>query len=68
MKKILLVILFVSLVLIVFNSTVLAGGDKNTGGTGNGKGDQLTYENGCKSQPCVSTNADQPKIQYFSEP
>ena len=68
MKRILLVILFVCLVLIVLSSTVLAGGDQNTGGTGNGKGLQATNENGCSSQPCFSTNADQPEYQYFGEP
>jgi hypothetical protein len=51
-KPLLILIIFVLAVLLITTSTVFAGGDQNTGGTGNGKGDQNTHEIGCESQPC----------------
>lgn len=59
MKKILIVVIVV-IMLFGFVTPVLAGGDQNTGGTGNGKGDQQTHEVGCEDQPCFY-DAPQPK-------
>jgi hypothetical protein len=59
-KLILLLVIIIFTVLFLTTSNVLAGGGQVTGGTGNGKGNQSTYEYGCASQPCFY-DAPQPK-------
>lgn len=59
MKKIIVILLVLMLVAVTF-STVMAGGDKVRGGTGEGEGDQNTNEVGCELQPCME-DALQPK-------
>ena len=51
MKKTIIILLVIMLLAVTF-STVLAGGDKVRGGTGEGEGDQNTHEVGCEFQPC----------------
>jgi hypothetical protein len=63
LKRIILVLMVIGIILIVSASTVFAGGDQVTGGTGNGKGSQESHEVGCENQPCVSA-APQPENQF----
>jgi hypothetical protein len=59
MKKTIVILLVIMLLAVTF-STVLAGGDKVRGGTGEGEGDQNTHEVACEDQPCME-DAPQPK-------
>ncbi len=62
MKRLMLVVLVIGVILVLSASTVFAGGDQVTGGTGNGQGSQETNEVGCEDQPCFS-DAPQPEKQ-----
>ena len=66
MKKRITLIIVLVLALTSF-TVVMAAGDKVRGGTGNGKGTQLTLEQQCDNQPCQE-NLIEKQLREKSEP